>query len=346
MNFQTASFGKERLLALDLLRTVAALIVAVGHSGALFPRYSDITYTMCVAFFFVLSGFVISHAYGDEISHEQLTLRNYAALRFARLYPLHFLTAVVVVILYFAGRRATGISLLWIFENLTVSQSLITYGWSLNLPAWSIGPEVWGSFLIFALYSFRGPMHFSLICTTAAVFLFFEFSAGFLQSITERYLIGLGCFLLGFAAHRGVIDIIASRIPSSIGWGLAATAFAATIFCPYSIARTPPAELGFYALFTLTVAVLARVRMAGLMADVANASGNISYGVYLWHWPLLLVFRPFSHLGLAVFVTVLIAISWISYVAFERPAKRYFRRLLSTPRGGLRNEPALNEIAS
>jgi hypothetical protein len=173
--------------------------------------------------------------------------------------------------------QVRSVTLLGVFENLTVTQSLITHGWSLNSPAWSIGPEVWGSFLIFALCSRGRATRTALICATAAMFMFIEIRTEFLQSLTGRYWIGLGCFVFGFAAQRGIFEFIASRISLSIGWGFATAAFATTTFCPYSIAQSSFAELCFYALFTLVVAVLARVRMGGFMANIANVSGDISY---------------------------------------------------------------------
>jgi peptidoglycan/LPS O-acetylase OafA/YrhL len=340
MSFQTATFGKQRLLALDLLRTVAALIVAVGHTGALYPADTDIAFSMCVAFFFILSGFVLAHAYGDEIRHERLTLRNFIVVRFARLYPLHILTAIVVAVILLRHGQGGEITPARILENLTVSQSLYTQRWSLNAPAWSIGPEIWGSLLIFALCSRGNATRVGLICIATALFLYVEFTTGFLQSWTARYWIGLGCFVLGWAAQRGLFDPIANRMPAPTAWCVAFAAFVATIFCPMRIAQTPFAEIGFILVFSVVVAALAPVQLEGFMANAAQVSGDLSYGIYLWHWPMLMIYRPPAATELTLFVAALIGISGISYVAFERPAKNALRRWLARSYAGPHSQSA------
>ena len=75
---------------LDGLRGVAALLVLLGHetaivfgtSGSLAPRKE-----LAVAFFFMLSGFVISSAYEDHL-RRGMPATDFLARRVIRLYPL------------------------------------------------------------------------------------------------------------------------------------------------------------------------------------------------------------------------------------------------------------------
>jgi peptidoglycan/LPS O-acetylase OafA/YrhL len=48
-----------------------------------------------VEFFFIISGFVFSYVYVDK----KISFRNFFINRFARLYPLHLITLIVVLIL-------------------------------------------------------------------------------------------------------------------------------------------------------------------------------------------------------------------------------------------------------
>src|SRR5271163_4255127 len=81
------AYTKHRFHALDGMRGVAAIVVMNYH------YYLD-SHLRClknpflaVDFFFILSGFVISHAYGEKLLNG-LAAREYLARRISRLYPM------------------------------------------------------------------------------------------------------------------------------------------------------------------------------------------------------------------------------------------------------------------
>jgi peptidoglycan/LPS O-acetylase OafA/YrhL len=81
------AYSKHRLHVLDGMRGIAAILVMLYH------YYSDL-YLRClknpfiaVDFFFILSGFVIFHAYGEKLRNG-LPASEYLARRVGRLYPM------------------------------------------------------------------------------------------------------------------------------------------------------------------------------------------------------------------------------------------------------------------
>ena len=87
---------KHSFLALDGLRGVAAIAVMVYHfspflGAQLFPQAY-----LAVDFFFMLSGFVIAHAYDDRLLHG-MGLGRFTLVRLVRLYPLYALGTVLGV---------------------------------------------------------------------------------------------------------------------------------------------------------------------------------------------------------------------------------------------------------
>src|ERR1700730_18632705 len=84
----------KRYEALDALRGVAALSVLAFHLGQvkLEPGLVPHGY-LAVDFFFVLSGFVVAHAY-EAALRDKLTWRAFAVKRLIRLYPLALLGAL------------------------------------------------------------------------------------------------------------------------------------------------------------------------------------------------------------------------------------------------------------
>ena len=88
-----------RLDHLDGLRGLAALSVMIGHirwpsAIAGLPPFHNIS--LWVDFFFVLSGFVIAHAYFEKIS-SGLSVATFMGRRLARLYPLHLITLLAAL---------------------------------------------------------------------------------------------------------------------------------------------------------------------------------------------------------------------------------------------------------
>ena len=111
----TKRVQKPYIRSLDTLRTIAALLVVFVHICVpnSVTQIGFFKHTaLAVDFFFVLSGFVIAMNYW-EISGFQSVWR-YGQSRFARIYPLHFLTLLVflgVEVLKYFGESKWGLAL-------------------------------------------------------------------------------------------------------------------------------------------------------------------------------------------------------------------------------------------
>lgn len=155
----------SRFHVLDAWRGIAALLVALERLQAHGFFYSlpivRNSY-LFVDFFFVLSGFVIAHAYGEKIADGRTAL-TFALRRFGRLWPLH-----ILLLLVFVAFEAVklGLSLKGVamdvppFSQTTAPQTILTnialvHGLGLydflswNQPSWSISDEFW-TYLLFA----------------------------------------------------------------------------------------------------------------------------------------------------------------------------------------------------
>jgi peptidoglycan/LPS O-acetylase OafA/YrhL len=204
----------KQIGALTSLRGIAALIVVVHHfayytlpqTGKFLSSYSNFFKNgyLCVDFFFVLSGFIMAYVYAN-IFYEQVDKSGYwkyLRARFARIYPLHLFTLLVLVGLELVKMTAGGGSAFTDKFNLTALAANIfllqafdlscpplfwcsTY-W--NEPAWSISVE----FVIYILFPFilhsilrlkpRGDL-VVYVCTLLALFLLIKFTRGNLDSI-------------------------------------------------------------------------------------------------------------------------------------------------------------------
>lgn len=154
---------KNKIFSLESLRGIAAICVALYH----YPSTSFLHFkngSLGVAFFFVLSGFVITLNYIDKINSFK-DLLNFQIKRFFRLYPTHifvlFIVLIVQILKYFlinytdmkSGQPAFGdwYSLKDFIANLFLIQGVFNnfYYLSWNGAAWSISTEFY-TYILFA----------------------------------------------------------------------------------------------------------------------------------------------------------------------------------------------------
>jgi hypothetical protein len=149
----------RRFMALDGWRGIAAPLIAIFHfhidspiSMSLFVRHS----WMLVDFFFVLSGFVITHAYAGRLETAE-SRATFLKRRFARLWPLQatMLGLFVLLELYRYAVTGTGFtgdrSVFAIFTNLTLLQAMHFHDqltW--NTPSWAVSTEFY-TYIVFAM---------------------------------------------------------------------------------------------------------------------------------------------------------------------------------------------------
>jgi len=148
----------KRFGALDGWRGVCAVLVALHHFSAngyiaALPLIRNAW--LSVDFFFVLSGFVITHAYSQKLRSGQ-EVGTFALRRFARLWPLHVVVLGAFVVLESIRFVATGNGFtgertpLALLANLFLVQSLGIYNMlTWNTPSWSISTEFY-TYLVFA----------------------------------------------------------------------------------------------------------------------------------------------------------------------------------------------------
>ena len=177
-----------RFRILDSCRGIAALCVVLFHFEAAdhihalrFIRHSY----LFVDFFFVLSGFVIAHAYGDKLK-SPLEVWQFIVRRFGRVWPLHItvLAAFIAVAVFKYGLTAglgmsattsafdaagsTPLASLPV-EVLLLQAVDVTDRLTWNTPSWSISAEFW-TYILFALIVLLLP-RFRTIAFAVAAFL-------------------------------------------------------------------------------------------------------------------------------------------------------------------------------
>ncbi len=81
---------------LQSFRFVFVMLMVLSH---IIGKTFDYGGECAVSFFFILSGFVLSLAYGRKISQDQFNTRQFLIRQVMKFYPLHLLTFLVMVVL-------------------------------------------------------------------------------------------------------------------------------------------------------------------------------------------------------------------------------------------------------
>ena len=148
------------------IRGIAALLTVIfhvdlmlGNGGDMLLKFSDSMFInrlyLMVDLFFVLSGFVMLHVYGQWFSQSvnRVDFKRFTIARFARVYPLH-LAMLLITATIFGVSGLVGIpentiiqtenSLYSFVTNLLLLQSMNLHTWfSWDHASWSISTEWW-----------------------------------------------------------------------------------------------------------------------------------------------------------------------------------------------------------
>lgn len=158
--------SRERYPALTGVRAVGASAVFFDHF-TLWPGEHLVINVM--AFFFLLSGFLIARIYYAQAQLSIAWLRLYFVNRFARIYPVYFLLLSVAVLLSHDLRTWT------LFSNYTLTHALFHGTPRLIQPSWSLTVEECfyfaapGFMLLARRYNFLVPFMLGSLLLAAAL---------------------------------------------------------------------------------------------------------------------------------------------------------------------------------
>lgn len=288
-----------------------------------------------VAFFFILSGFVLSITYADA-GRPFIDIRSFYTARFARIYPAYALALLLAApFVDFHGNEMAAAA------NIVLLQSW--YPWPgyphfWNTPGWTLSVEAFFylvfPFFIFFLSKLR-PSGLWLLGVGASCAIVGQMSFNLETTVIPLPLLRLPEFVLGGAIGRlfqlGALDSWTSDI-ALLGTGI----FLGGIL----ISTQDPAYL--------SLAVVGMAAFIGLSATnngVCRAVlshrwlvllGGASYSLYILQAPVRFIMdaalKGTPKLIAIIYQPSLIVLSIIVFIGFEEPARRMIRRLAPRPR--------------
>lgn len=348
---QTISGGTNELRFIDLLRGVASVIILIVHykhffMGAgssvvvseiveveYFNLWAPVAYwgANVVQLFWAISGFIFIHVYAGRLN---VSVKSFLLSRFARLYPLHLITLVSVAIMQYVNlSNFNAFSIYSINDayhfilNLFFASSWgFESGLSFNGPIWSVSVEVfsYGMFFLF-LKHFRINILSLLVITILCFVLYFLW-----KSLIVLCLI---YFFAGCLAY-GVMEFLANK------FGQHAIVIMLCIFTLFTLLAFLNEDLPYLILYVpafcslLILLNLIEYKYGSAAIKKLDWLGRTSYGNYLIHSPLQMLFLIFVSFGflelehvmkwyfMGVYITVVIMFSLLSFKYIEKPIQK------------------------
>jgi len=299
----------KRFVVLDSFRGICAVAVVLFHTQILlsfselsFFRHAD----LFVEFFFVLSGFVMFHAYGTRQFGLQV-LKRFIISRTFRLYPLHLVMLLVFIGLEFGklwaehhgfsfndpaftGKTAPS----EILPNALLMQSWIGdfNSLSFNTPAWSISIEYY-LYMLLGLVLLVAPGYCGRILALMTLISFVALYVD-LDVIKPFIWRGASCFFAGALTYRlyQSLEPAIKRMDDRLFFS------ALELLCLLLVYRTLTHETphqGIIASLLFCIVVLVFASERGAVSQLLQRRGfarlgELSFSIYLTHAAVIFAF--------------------------------------------------------
>tara|TARA_B100000767_G_scaffold15755_1_gene14849 strand:- start:656 stop:1681 length:1026 start_codon:yes stop_codon:yes gene_type:complete len=336
----------NKISSIELVRFLAALSVVIYHYHYVFNDFNQLTVeelpffsflsvfykygTYAVHIFFTISGFIFSYVY---LSKKNIKAKEFFINRFARLYPLHFITLLAVVFLSLANTEFSNYFINafipiytdlyhFILQLLFVSYWGLQKGFSFNTPSWSISIEIL-MYIVFFLSAKNLNKH--KVTLPISIILFFLISYKFTNFFNfDEYAL---LFFSGVLIYQ-ITKFKRSNLLISANFLILIFSFIGNfkilLFCP-----------SFLILLIYLDKLIKNNKISGLF----NFFGGLSYSIYMTHFPLMVLFLLFEHLAIInekfyfsnyfffFFNFLIIFISIISFKFYEYPLNKKIRKI-------------------
>ena len=346
-----SSAPAQHYLTLDGLRGVAALAVMAMHCGPWFnPEGIFARAYLAVDFFFLLSGFVVAHAYQPRLDQGRLSRGRFVVARVVRLYPLILLGMLIagafLSLRWMSGRRdlpldmiidafARGVALI---PTLTPNPVGPEEAYPLDGPLWSLFFEL----VVNIIYG----LAFRWMTTRVLVALVVAGLAGMVAAVLvhghldvgvspHTFFWGVARVTFGFFGGVLIHRLITGRRLTLPALGpLTATVLLVLLFCmPREWPGRGVVDLVCAVLvFPLVLLFSLGSKPGPVVSRLCRVSGDLSYPIYVLQRPLFwwigsvyLAFDitdwPAPIPGLIAVVVVTLG-SWIALKAWDEPVRK------------------------
>lgn len=358
---------------LDGLRGTAAILVVIFHLFEAFfpelPKHPMHHGYLAVDFFYMLSGFVVGYAYDDRWA-KGMTVGQFLKIRLVRLHPLVILGVAIGAVAFwfdpfkanlnFSGWQLLGAMLIG-FTLLPAPLSVDVRGWQethpLDGPCWSLMQEYIAN-IMYALFGRKMSKTalWIFVAITGLILIVVSVDHGDLgtgwgygniqSTFIADYFYGAGNTgypNIWVAPVRMLFPFFAGlllfrtgklvRIP--MAYTICSLVLAAIFFFPWYSWNGYYDAAVIILLFPLLIAAGAGGQIAGRWAKLCKFSGEISYPIYITHYPFIYIYtiwiakeKPAGSSVIPVAVGLFFFFMLLAYVAlkwYDEPVRKWLK---------------------
>lgn len=335
-------------LALDGLRGVAALAVVYYHiaNHMRLPWIPGRAY-LAVDFFFMLSGFVVAHAYEPRL-RQGMGVFRFMVVRLVRLYPCALAGIAIGTVTLLEFMRENHLSVMMVAQAWAANVLLLPT-WAMSAwrplafpvdgPLWSLSLEIWFNLLYAACFRWLGNRTlWTLLLLGGALLAVLNWRAGGLNH-------GFACNDAQWGAVRFLFSFTAGLLLRRLASPHAARSrIGLWTFLPLLLLLICPAApqdhisdaIIVMLAFPVLLTVASRAPASLWFDPVWHWLGEISFPIYVVHYPIVVAVSVLSlklHLNsvlatlLSVFLLVVITLfAWLVLKLYDEPVRARLRR--------------------
>lgn len=334
---------------IDGLRAIAVLAVVINHLN---PHWLPGGY-VGVDIFFVISGYLITRIILTEVAAGQFTLARFYERRVRRIIPALFVMLLSVLVAgwfimlpsdYLATLKALASTVLFssnlFFWREEAAGYFAATDTSLNplLHTWSLGVEeqFYVAFPLLALLIRRWRQSWQLIGFVALAIISLALAMLLIdsKSVAVFFLTPFRAWelLAGSVIASQALPRVRSRVinESLGGLGMLAILWAVVM---YSHGTVFPGAAALIPVLGASAIIYAGQRQMTIVGRVLSLKpmvwvGLISYSLYLWHWPLMVLIRyrfgdfPDGPLGHTILLGLSLLAAYLSWRVVETPLRK------------------------
>ena len=338
----------KKLYLIEFLRFFASLMVVIWHYQhfflpynsnslidmnsdykliSLFPSYN--IGILGVYIFFCISGIVFAATY---LNKEKISINNFFFRRFARLYPLHLITLVIIAIIQLYNIKIFGKYEIYLLNDLKhfflniffISNWGFQDGESFNGPIWSVSTEILVYIFFFFSINFlnKSKYIFLILILLFIMFIRKTFFDAILLDASFLFFSGVFIFRLYENKKKNFLGLVS---------------FISLLIC----------FKGDFKILTFSIGILSFIMLVENFINLNSKTkkifsflGNFTYTSYLIHVPLQLIIIfminlfnieiiKFENFKVFIFFILMVyCLSYFIFYYFEKPLNKLIRSKL------------------